>query len=51
MTWTKAVRSGGSLDVFCKDRLGCEVEKSCRWGGGREMLGNYCNNSAKVTVA
>ena len=25
MTWTKAVRSGGFLDVFYKDHFGCEV--------------------------
>jgi hypothetical protein len=52
MTWTKAVRSGGSLDVFYKDHLGCEVEKRCRQGKqrSRETLGNDCNNSAKVTV-
>lgn len=50
MTGTKAVRSGGSLDVFYEDHLGCEVEKRCRRGKqrSRETLGKCCNNSAKL---
>lgn len=53
MTGTTAVRSGGSLDVFYEDCLGCEVEKRCRRGKqrSRETLGKCCNNSAKVTSA
>ena len=53
MTWTKAVRSGGSLDVFYKDHFGCEAEERCRQGKQRssETLGNDCSNSAEVTVA
>lgn len=29
---TKAVRSGGSLDMLYKDRSGCEVEKRLETG-------------------
>lgn len=53
MTGTRAVRSGGSLDMFYEDRRGCEGEKRCRRGKqrSRETLGKRCNNSAKVTSA